>query len=465
MSDMFGVRVKRDVVDDEAANSTTHKVATAIRSIGYKLKHNVDTPRATFGLKMFGNDILYRTIDGTDEFWGAVKALSLKEKMRYFFSGKEINYTKSGVFLDVSYEVPMLCGLPLSIHAFGASSIDLRMSGAIKKLDGKSMDIAGKLKPSVSVDVIATMQADYFHGSSGVRVKGNFYSSTSIDAKVNVDKWKFGKLQFSLPQDRNDIFSARSELYVLKHDDDLPQPGISKRYTNSSCTWPFIDQAVGLQICTEYSMPDVNNVSAMAAPYPSLLLSGPVSFNIHLDKADLTAKTFLFEYHWDEQSDAARGSLSFHTPDSVIPRVFTANMSMTPVNYKIAMAFQNGPLLYTAVGSVLNTTDEKKFDISLKMGEVEKFALDMGYNRTEVRYGWVYYPHILMAVDRKNISGLSGTVKVTEKRNIITYDVNLRFETQRVQTNVSGSITQTTASTFSKMNVNYHVRYHFNNFK
>lgn len=154
------------------------------------------------------------------------------------FSGKEITHTESGVFLDASYEVPLSSGLPLSIHAFGASSIDFRMSGYFKGPDFWStyqLHVEGKLKPSVSIDVIGTMQSDYFYGVTGIRVKSNLYSSSSYDTQLKIRGAQLASVQFSLPQDRNDIFSARSEMLVLRHDHDIVQRGITKRYSNS--TW------------------------------------------------------------------------------------------------------------------------------------------------------------------------------------------------------------------------------------
>lgn len=153
--------------------------------------------------------------------------------IKELLSGKEITYTKSGVFLDASYDVPLSSGLPLSIHAFGASSIDLRMSGYFRTTE--RLQVEGKLKPSVSIDVIGTMQSDYYYGVAGIRVKSNLYSSSSYDAQLKVTGSKLASIQFSLPQDRNDIFSARSEMLVLRHDRDIVQKGISKRYSNS--TW------------------------------------------------------------------------------------------------------------------------------------------------------------------------------------------------------------------------------------
>lgn len=53
------------------------------------------------------------------------------------------------------------------------------------------------------------MQADLFYGTSGIRVKSNLYSSSTVEMKALVDGKKMGSLEISLPQDRNEIFSAR----------------------------------------------------------------------------------------------------------------------------------------------------------------------------------------------------------------------------------------------------------------
>lgn len=308
--------------------------------------------------------------------------------IKNLFSGQEITYTKSGVFLDASYEVPLIVGLPLAIHAFGASSVDLRMSGSLGAgnfMQTQQLDIEGKLKPSVSVDVIATMQSDYFYGVSGVRVNSNLYSSSSIEAKLKIRGTRLVSLQFSLPQDRNDIFSARSKLIVITRDGDLIQKGIDKRYTNSSCTWPMIDKAVGLKLCADYSLPDVSNSTKMTA-YPSLLFSGPIDINIELSKADLTAKTYLFEYRWDDAvANRSSGSMIFETPGSVIPRKFSANMTSDLETYNASMIFQNGDQFHSAVAKYKNTPNDKRFEIYFELEGQKNLALEVN------NYIYYYY--------------------------------------------------------------------------
>lgn len=406
---------------------------------------------------MFGNDINHMSVKGERNVAQTLLQYNPLNYIKQILSGKEITYTKSGVFLDASYDVPLTSGLPLSIHAFGASSIDLRMSGYFKGADfwsSHKLHIEGKLKPSVSIDVIGTMQSDYFYGAAGIRVKSNLYSSSSFDTQLKVRGARLASVQFSLPQDRNDIFSARSEMLVLRHDQDIVQKGIMKRYSNSTCTWPFIDRALGLKVCAEYSLPDVSNSTTQL---PSLIFTGPINLNIHLDKADLTAKTFLFEYRSENVTNISKTSFVFYTPDSVIPRIFSANLTSSPDSWNVTMSFKNGDLEHSAVGTYRNTSEETKFEVYLNLDGHKNFALEAGYNRSIVRNGYMYYPKILLTVNDDNIAGLSGTLKITGKRNIEQYDVNLEFQTKKLRANLTGYVIKTEASVENRLKLEYQV--------
>lgn len=471
----LGLKMKREVSDDDY-NFEDEIIEESIRSkresnselnkrvddIGYDLKYKFNEPSASFGWKIFGNDLKYFTVDGFNEAKMAVQLLNPKNYFTQLFSGKEITYTKSGIFLDASYEVPLSSGLPLSITALGASSVDIRMSGSYGGSDfwkTKQLDIEGRIKPSISVDVIATMQTDFFFAKAGIKVKSNLYSSSSIEAKLKVRGNKLVSLQVSLPQDRNDIFNARSELIVMKHAADISQKGISHRYSNSSCTWPIISRAVGLKMCAEFSLPDVSN----STEYPSLVLSGPLELNVHLDKADLTAKIFSFKYRSEnnKETGVSEHSFVFDTPGSVIKRIFTANLTTDLSSNNVSMSFDNADIQHSAIGTFKNTEDDRRLELSLNLNGSSNLALEMRLNRTEFKYGWTYYPRLLLSVNNEMIAGMSGNVKVTDKKGISQSDVNLRFETKKLLSTFAGYITKTEASLFTKMNCEYTVSFFF----
>lgn len=415
----------------------------------------MNSPRAAFGLKMFGNDINHKTLEGINEISALLLQLNPSAQIQRLLSGQEIIYTKSGVFLEASYEVPLSSGFPLAVQAYGASSIDLRMQGSLKGdrfWPNPLFDIKGKLKPSISLDVTTTMQSDYFFGSAGVRVKSNLYSSSSVEVNLTVNGLNYVSLQLGLPQDRNDIISAKSDLYVLQYDSEIRQRGIHKRYANSTCTWPAIERAVGLKVCSNYSLPDVSHSSA---PLPSLLLCGPINVNIHIDKADLTAKSFLFEYKWVDRANRSTGRFVFETPHTAVSRIFVANITRDPNIYNLSMSFVNGATEHSAIATYKNTEDETLIEAHIRMDGQQSFALEMGMNRSEIKHGYIYYPRFTLAVANDQIAGLSGDVKMVDKRNIVQYDTNLNFATKKFETGLKGFILKTDLKYTTRLVLNY----------
>lgn len=418
----------------------------------------MNNPRAAFGLKIFGNDIKYKTLEDLREIYTLLNHLNPENQLKQLLSGKEIIYTKSGVFMEASYEVPLASGFPLALQAYGASSIDLRASGSLKSESfwgNPKFGVRGKLKPSISLQVVATMQSDYYYGSSGIRVRSNLYSSSSVEANLTVNG-KNVSLQFGLPQDRNDIISARSELLVLRSHGDVRQPGIQKRYTNSTCMWSGIERALGLKVCSDYSLPDVSkSVSKNVQQLPSLLLCGPIDIEVHIDKADLSAKTFSFEYKWIESANKSSGSFLFETPNTDISRIFSANLTKEPDIYALQMKFENGQTMHSATATYKNTNDEKLVEAHLQIDGHKSFALDMGINKSPIQNGWTFYPKFSLAVNNEQIARVLGTVKKVAKNKITQYDSDFEFGTKKFNGHLSGYVTTTENKFSTRLIANY----------
>lgn len=427
----------------------------ATKLLPFNSRYNSNSPRAAFGLKMFGNDIKYTTLEDIREVYTLFNQLNPISQLKKLLSGNEIIYTKSGVFLEAEYEVPLTSGFPLALNAYGASSIDLRASGS---LNGESFwqnpkfAIKGKLKPSISMDIIGTMQTDYFYGASGIRVKSNLYSSSSVEANLKVDGKNYVSLQFGLPQDRSDIISARSELIVLRYEREIRQPGIEKRYSNSTCTWPGIERAIGLKVCSDYSLPDV---SKSERQLPSLLLCGPIDIEMHVDKADISAKTFSFEYKWHDSPRRSSGTFVFETPHSEIPRRFSANVTKDPDIYSLIMKFENGETIHSATATYKSTPEETLMEAKLLIDGQKSFGLELGLNKTAIVHGWIFYPRFSLDINDDQIAGLSGTVRKFGKNKIMQYDPNLEFETKKFKARLTGYLTTTGSKYSTRLLVNY----------
>jgi len=344
----------------------------------------------------------------------------------------------------------------LAIHVFGASSVDLSISGNLDKLDADwHFDVQGLFKPSVSVDVITTMQTDMYWGQSGIKVKSNLYSNSEVEANLKMRGRNLISFSFNLPQDKNEIFSARSELLVVKRDQELPQKGIDKRSANSTCTWSVLDTAVGLQMCSNYSVPDLSNATAA---YPSLLFSGPLSFSLILKKSDLSAKKYMFEYNWDQdESENSNFSLVFTTPGSKVPRILVANLTSIPNSFNASVAFINGESRASAACSFDNNPDYRRLDVHLDNNRQRYFDLGMELRRYQDFTAWIYKPRMLLTLQGVKVTGLVGSIKINEKNGIKQHDVDLSFETKNLQALVIGNIVQNEVTTSTNMTINYRV--------
>lgn len=445
-------RPKRDV-----SSSRKQEIDRSVDSLGYKLKYDYNNPRAQFGLRIFGNDLRYYNMESLAEVMALTAYFHPLKQAQKVLSGKKFTYTKSQVFLDASYTVPLAVGVPLAIHAFGASSVDLRVSGNVDMTDPPTdwhFDVQGRFKPSVSVDVITTMQTDLFWDQSGIKVKSNLYSNSEVEAKLKVRGRNLVSLSFNLPQDQNEIFSVRSELLVQKSEEQVPQAGIAKRSANSTCTWPVLDRAIGLQWCSHYSVPDLSNATEI---YPSLLLAGPLNFSVILKKSDLSAKKYVFEYKWDQEEQDNQFSLVFTTPGSKVPRILVANVTKVPDAFNASVAFVNGPTRVSAGCSYDGNPDFRRLDVYLDTNGNRSLDLGMELRRQQDFTAWIYSPRMLLAINGVNITGLAGTVKVNEKNGIKQHDVDLSFETKKLQAIIKGNIVQSEITTSTNMTVKYRV--------
>jgi len=82
----------------------------------------------------------------------------------------------------------------------------------------------------------------------------------------------------------------------------------------------------------------------------------------------------------------------------------------------------------------------------------------MGLNKSDIKNGWLYQPLFIMSINEERIAGMTGTVKVTDKKGIQQHELSLLFETKRLQTKLTGYIIYTEPSIAAKLSIDYLVR-------
>ncbi|XP_075986269.1 apolipoprotein lipid transfer particle [Anticarsia gemmatalis] len=418
------------------------QVRENIDNLEYKneaLKHRF--PMAELGIKVFGNEISYWNAEGDDEILKSLARLNPQIRVLEILSGKEISYNKASLFLDTTFSVPTGCGLPMNMNLMGTSYVNTKMSGTVndKYTQSGNLDFEGKLRPSVAVNIAATMSVDAGGlSASGIRVNWRLYTATAVEAKLKVRGLAAVRLDLSLPTDKQEIFAAKSELIILHGDKEKQQQGLNKnRIEQNTCSWSTFDKAIGIKVCASYQFPNMTNLRN--APY--FLMSGPAKYILSLEKADPTADTYAFQYKWDKNATDNVVSFSFDTPDSKEKRMINAVIALSNTTSSASLVLQSEKSTLIAKAMYRNMPYDKSLSASLDVDGRKQFDTVMSIKRHDIKYGFVWIPHAYWVVDNERVAELSGVIKVKSKGSVTQSDIEAEFQTKQLASHLTGYYT------------------------
>lgn len=431
-----------------------------IDGFAYKPNYEFNKPSGYFEHKIFGNDINFYHFDGLDELGKIVEKLVPVERVKNIFSKNQEVFIDSGVLVDAAYSVPSSTGFPLILNGFGAYSLDISYYASINNKNAwetKSLDFTGKLRPSLSMELNTAMQMDLFYASTEIKFKSNVYSNHALETDIKIKNYTHASMKMKLPQDRNDIFSIRTQLLSKIEGEEKLLYGITNRYVNTTCTSPTIDETVGLKVCIDYSLPDVSDQDKV---YPSLILSGPIMFDIHLDKADLSAKIFNFEYNWNAESDKSEGSIVFETPNTKIPRKLSATLLKNPTDYNLTMKMVNGERIQKILGLYKDSPQLRKLDFVISENEKPQLELEMSLAKEFIsQTRRKVSPTFLLTIKEKKVAGMMGDINILDKNGIRQYDFDLTWETKKLKSTTAGTLLKSDKSTTLDTEIAYKVKF------
>ncbi|CAK1547731.1 unnamed protein product [Leptosia nina] len=427
-----------------------------IDDIGYKnnaLKHRY--PIAELGFKVFGNEISFWSAEGDDEIRKSLERMNPKLRILEILSGKEISYNKASLFLDTTFSVATGCGLPLNMNLMGTSYVDTKMSGTVvdKYTQSGNLDFEGKIRPSVAVNIAATMSVPA--GSlalSGIRLSSRLYTATAVEAKLSIRSLGLLRLDLSLPRDKQEIFAAKSELLILHGDKELQQQGLNKnRIEQNTCSWTTFDKAIGIKVCAAYQFPNMTNLRN--APY--FIMSGPAKYIVSLEKADPSAKTYALQYKWDRNDTTDVLEFSYDTPNSKEKRMFNAILSISNTSSTAAVTFQSSESIMKAKALYRNQPYDKSVEASLDVDGRKQFDTVMSVKRHDIKYGFVWIPHAYWVVNDQRVAELSGTLKVKSKAGVTQWDISADFQTKQLASRLIGYYTINGPTEGMKLQLDY----------
>ncbi|KAM3962221.1 LOW QUALITY PROTEIN: apolipoprotein lipid transfer particle [Aphomia sociella] len=427
-----------------------------IDDIGYKneaLKHRF--PMAELGIKVFGNEISFWSAEGDDEIRKSLERLNPQLRILEILSGKEISYDKASLFLDTTFSVPTGCGLPLEMNLMGTSYVNTKMSGTVvdKFRQSGNLDFEGKIRPSVAVNIAATMgvRAGTL-ASGGARVNARLYTATSVEARLALRGRQRVRLDLSLPADKQEIFAAKSELIILHGDKELQQQGLNQnRIEQNTCSWGTFDNAIGIKVCAAYQFPNMTNLHN--APY--FLMSGPAKYILSLEKADPSAKTYTVQYNWDKNETTNVIGFSFDTPNSKEKRMFDAKLILSNTSSSAVVTLQSAKSTLKAKALYRNLEQDKSFEASLDVDDRKQFDTVMSLKKQIINHGYVWLPRAYWVVDNERIAELTGYFKFKAKSGVTQCDIVADFQTRQLASHMSGYYTLNGPTHGAKLQLDY----------
>ncbi|XP_056647213.1 uncharacterized protein LOC130451874 [Diorhabda sublineata] len=399
-------------------------------------------PKVAFGYKIFGNEEKYMTFVGDKEIKDYLKNLDPVYNLAKILSGKEIIYNKSSMFLDGKYIVPSGAGLPISLAVTGTASVNIKLygnltSGGKSQNSGFNIDLTADVEPTVSVDLTGEMSVDAVYTSTGIKLKTNLYSDSALKADIKISGTKLVSLKLSLPREKNEIFVASSELLVKKDDIEETQEGlVDNRIKNEICSWPAVDEAIGLKLCTNYNFVNVTKITNL----PYLLMIGPANFRISLHKADPTATVYLFQYKYESRENIGVISVIFDTPGSAVERLISANLTLDNQSQNMTLFLRSATNTVVAYGRYKFTPDEQLIQLEFDINNVKHFEASAGLKRSTLKHGYSYRPNVYVGVSGERIISFTGNVETMSKGAVSQYSVNLSFNTKRFKSILYGYI-------------------------
>ncbi|CAG9568621.1 unnamed protein product [Danaus chrysippus] len=417
------------------------------------LKHRF--PTAELGFKVFGNEISFWSAEGDEEIRKSLERLNPKLRILEILSGKEISYNKASLFLDTTFSVPTGCGLPLGMNLMGTSYVDTKLSGTVvdKFSQSRNLDFEGKIRPSVAVNIAATMSVSAGSlANSGVRLSSRLYTATALEAKLSIRGLGVIRLDLSLPREKQEIFAAKSELLILHGDQEIQQQGLNKnRIEQNTCSWTTFDKAIGIKVCAAYQFPNMTNLKN--APY--FILSGPAKYIVSLEKADPSANTYAFQYKWDKNDTTDVLDFSFDTPNSKEKRKFNAVLLLSNTSSVAEVTLLSSESTIKAKALYRNMPYDKSLEASLDVDGRKQFDSVMALQRHDIKHGYVWLPHAYWVVNDQKIAELSGSIKVKSKGGVTQWDITADFQTKQLASRLIGYYTVNGPTQGTKLQLDY----------
>ncbi|KFM65445.1 Apolipophorin, partial [Stegodyphus mimosarum] len=384
-------------------------------------------PYGSLDVKIFGTSMWYNQFKANED---GVPEINLLDFVTKLAEEQEKEYSKSFMFLDTTFTVPMTSGLPLRIAVNGTANVGLKIGGKFNVKSFQHVDIMGHIEPSGAIEIASLLSVDAGNvAKSGMRVVGTMHSSTVLDGRLEVRNGEVVKAQLNMPRDRIDVFNMESKVYLVHGHEEREQKVDKKDGTYlSSCSGETFSKLFGVSFCSELRVPPYRPNSYL---HP---INGPAAFNLFIRKTDLSLKSYNFDAQWKKElkngAYSRYGMISVVTPHSQIERNIKFEVSAGQKDNSISLKMKT-PLKKLDINAMfLRENSQSKLTTNIVVDDKFFFGLDSGLRTVNEKNAVSYMASLEMKAPTKKLVTMSGstTLKFGEK-----YSAEMKIEdlTQR----------------------------------
>lgn len=389
-----------------------------LNTIDRTFNKQTDPDQLSYYIRVFGNEIRAGDVFGFD-FESLKNKFSYRDWLNELAKDHNYDITKSFLFLDANVIIPTGTGFPLNLNVEGSTTIGLSANGKIdvRQILGSpsAFDVNGSVKPSAATEIRASMGIDGQVASTGLKIVNTLHSSTVLDGVLRLRNGRVFDLDWNLPQDRIEIFSAESHVYVTYRYADREQTNTEQQsFTWKKCTSSDAAQMTGLEMCGELSVPKIRTGAI-----------GSTVARVYINKLE-TYKGLHFDtsYTKSENDNAETVRISFNTPQSRVDRELTAEFTLRRLERQFQLNLKSPWKKVNVEGSFVNEQATKRIFLKAILDQVKEYSISAELLTVAGSGATRYSPTMTIVIPDRPAMTLEGTFNIMPKR----YDVKVALK-------------------------------------
>lgn len=358
-----------------------------------------DQPQGDLYLRVFGNELHTHRFKGLDQ----LKSNPLQSPLSMLLQAagqKDVDFSKSVSIMDVSYVLPTIVGLPLSLKVNATATVAFKMGGTFQTSSLTDMKIIGHVKPSGTVEVNGLMSVDAsIFGRSGVHVQNVVHTSTGLSGKMIIQGSRLVSVQMDAPEEATNTFSFDSRLFLLQQNGPKSiRPEQTPQVNIKSCSPAWVGKTFGAELCAEL------NFYPKTEEGPRGPFTGPAHVALFLRKTDKHSS-----YRFEFKREGSRAvSLIMDTPDSAINRRLSAQVTLDQLANSLRASFVCPTKSMEMTGKYEYNQLVKGIDVMLSMDGAELVSLRTAL-RTDLKgASGRYEPNLVISQRGKELLNFQG---------------------------------------------------------